>query len=96
MFFSKASQNDLQDILPDKGEGLTPFELQELSLALTTLAGCSLSMRVREKSVGRELPSSRAINQESKIPGVQQALPGFEVDEQGQDAPQDVVDRPSL
>ena len=96
MFFSKASQNELQDHLPKEEDSLTPFELQELSLMLTMISGCCLSMRVREKSVGRELPSSRAIAQELTTPGVQQALPGFEIDEQGQDAPQEVVDRPSL
>ena len=90
------SQNELRDYLPKAGSGLTPFELQEMSLMLTTLSGCILSMRIREKSVGREMPSSRTFKEEPDTPAVQQALFGFEVDEQGEDTPQVVVDPPSL
>lgn len=85
MFFSFESQNELSDILDNFEVDLSATELQELSFALTSIAASCLSMRVTQRSVGRELPTSE---NKPKKNNPQLSLPGMEVDTPGRDVTQ--------
>ena len=88
LLFSFKSQNELsQELEAFEGEDFSRSDLHELSVMLTKISASSLSMRVRERSIGRTLPRSedlQAVTTTKNNP--QLAIPGLEVDELGRKA----------